>query len=392
MPKIKQKILIVHKYLGFIGGIERYIYETGKLLRDNGYELYGLFEEELTSTSESFKNIFKDLAILSDKNRTEEINKFASLGIKEAFIHKVSDYTLFPELQNKFTTTMFIHDHDYYCMRGHKYYSFNRKNCHRPYNTLFCTACNRPFYRNETGNVRFKAFNPLKHTMLLKKCKNCDRFVVLSDHMKENLIINKFKKYKIHKIYPVIQCNNLPESNTENSNKILCIGQVIRGKGIDLLLKALTKIKANWELNIVGKGNDENFIKGLIKEYKLEKRVSLIGFTLNIEHWYNSSAMVVVPSRWQEPFGLIGPEAFSHGKPVIGFNVGGINEWLKNKINGYLIPAENTDLMAKKIEYLLGNPAKAKSMGINGFKFTQEQFNKNAYLNNISKMLGDSNV
>src|SRR5205085_9652124 len=50
--------------------------------------------------------------------------------------------------------------------------------------------------------------------------------------------------------------------------------------------------------------------------------------------------LVVFPSAWPEPFGLVGPEAGHLGIPVAGFAVGGVPGWLVDGVNGYLAPAD----------------------------------------------------
>ena len=50
--------------------------------------------------------------------------------------------------------------------------------------------------------------------------------------------------------------------------------------------------------------------------------------------------MLVVPSLWPEPFGLVGLEAARHRLPVAAFAVGGIPDWLRPGVNGYLAPGD----------------------------------------------------
>jgi glycosyltransferase involved in cell wall biosynthesis len=62
---------------------------------------------------------------------------------------------------------------------------------------------------------------------------------------------------------------------------------------------------------------------------------------------FESSDLLVVPSLWPEPFGLVGPEAGSRGLPAAAFAVGGIPEWLTEGGNGALahgVPPSPTDL------------------------------------------------
>ena len=57
--------------------------------------------------------------------------------------------------------------------------------------------------------------------------------------------------------------------------------------------------------------------------------------------------LLVVPSLWPEPFGLIGLEAAACGVPAVAFDVGGIGEWLHDGVNGHLAPAQ-----APRVEHL----------------------------------------
>ncbi|HYT66985.1 MAG TPA: glycosyltransferase family 4 protein [Vicinamibacterales bacterium] len=70
------------------------------------------------------------------------------------------------------------------------------------------------------------------------------------------------------------------------------------------------------------------------------------------------ASILAVPSRWPEPFGLVGLEAAAFGTPAVAFDIGGIRDWLTNDENGRLIdPATDSDGMGDAIAQILGNPA-----------------------------------
>ncbi|OLB61772.1 MAG: hypothetical protein AUI11_08225 [Acidobacteria bacterium 13_2_20CM_2_66_4] len=55
--------------------------------------------------------------------------------------------------------------------------------------------------------------------------------------------------------------------------------------------------------------------------------------------WVKTATLAAVPSTWPEPFGLVGLEAAALGVPAIAFDVGGVREWLRPGVNGFLVPA-----------------------------------------------------
>jgi glycosyltransferase involved in cell wall biosynthesis len=71
------------------------------------------------------------------------------------------------------------------------------------------------------------------------------------------------------------------------------------------------------------------------------------------------AGLVVVPSLWPEPFGLVGVEAAAHGVPVVAFDVGGVPEWLIDGVAGHLAPSFPTPVPSLRdaIVHALADPA-----------------------------------
>jgi glycosyltransferase involved in cell wall biosynthesis len=90
-------------------------------------------------------------------------------------------------------------------------------------------------------------------------------------------------------------------------------------KGFDLLIEAFrifAKENAEWTLDIVGEGPEEEMYRQKIAEYELEKRIQIHPFTNNIQAYYSQAQVYVLSSRW-EGFGLVLVEAMAHGLPVV---------------------------------------------------------------------------
>ena len=64
----------------------------------------------------------------------------------------------------------------------------------------------------------------------------------------------------------------------------------------------------------------------MAKSLGLDGRVRFRGFQANPMDWMRRAACVVVPSFWQEPYGLVAAEAVALGRPVVAFAIGGLPE------------------------------------------------------------------
>jgi glycosyltransferase involved in cell wall biosynthesis len=97
--------------------------------------------------------------------------------------------------------------------------------------------------------------------------------------------------------------------------------------------------------------------------------------------------LLVVPSVWPEPFGLVGPEAGLRGVPVVAFAVGGISDWLVNDVNGYLAPGDppTPDGLAEAILRCLSDPARHASLRDGALKMAR-QFNLKDHLSALREV------
>ena len=64
----------------------------------------------------------------------------------------------------------------------------------------------------------------------------------------------------------------------------------------------------------------------------------------------------IMPSIWEEMFGIIGIEWLTARIPMIGSDIGGIPEWLKDEENGFLVPPNDAEQLAQKMELFVENP------------------------------------
>lgn len=125
-----------------------------------------------------------------------------------------------------------------------------------------------------------------------------------------------------------------------------------------------------------GEGGLRQYHEQLAAKLGLNGKVSFTGVIpqAQVPYYYAASDIVVIPSI-QEGFGLVVTEAMACGKPVIGTKVGGILDQIIDGYNGLLVAPRSPSEIAAKILWLIDNPDAAKSIGNNGRKTVEKNFN-----------------
>jgi glycosyltransferase involved in cell wall biosynthesis len=140
---------------------------------------------------------------------------------------------------------------------------------------------------------------------------------------------------------------------------LLFAGQIIRRKGVFTLASAMERVDA--PLVVAGTGPD-------LDELRMATRgspnISLLGYRSGeeLENLYRNARAVVVPSESydNQPFSIL--EAFGHGKPVVGADIGGIPE-LIGADRGWLVPAQDPTALAKALNEAIVDDSAVRSMG-----------------------------
>jgi len=131
----------------------------------------------------------------------------------------------------------------------------------------------------------------------------------------------------------------------KNENQIAYVGRNSHEKGIDILKAAESEINGN-------------VVYCTDRSWEDAMRIM------------KSSSMVVVPSRMESLPTTI-KEAFYLNIPVIGTDIGGIPELIKNNETGILVPPENPSKLAQAINELLSDKEKSEKLAANGNTFVK---------------------
>lgn len=170
-----------------------------------------------------------------------------------------------------------------------------------------------------------------------------------------------------------------PEPISFSPPVFLCYGRVIPQKGFDVALNAFARVHREHpeaRLIFAGDGVLLDSMKELARALEIDKQVDFMGW-VHPEKIYaliNQSSAVIVPSRYQEPFGLVALEAAQMARPVIASRVGGLPEVVVDQQSGYLYENEDAGELAERMLQLIENPALAAELGQGGRKRAEREF------------------
>lgn len=162
---------------------------------------------------------------------------------------------------------------------------------------------------------------------------------------------------------------------------VVFLGQIREIKGVaDFIAMARRISDPDARFLLAGECRDPGKFAGSYAPADLQilaggdTRIRYIGYIKEVENVYHTADIIVVPSRWQEPLGLINLEAGACRKPVVATRVGGIPEVVEDGVNGYLTEPGNVDELVQRVTKLMADPALRTAMGQAGRRLVEQKF------------------
>jgi glycosyltransferase involved in cell wall biosynthesis len=185
------------------------------------------------------------------------------------------------------------------------------------------------------------------------------RLVVLSRYMAEELAAAGLPGAAV--IPPWIEA---PFAEPEPGDAFLLAGRLVAHKAPLDAWQAWRRADCGLPLRVAGAGPLEGALEG----------AQLLGWlpagALGAE--LRRSRALLLPGRWQEPFGMIGIEALAQATPVIASATGGSDEW--TDAGCLRVPSGDIEAMAEAIATLAADPAGALALGRRGRAMVVERF------------------
>lgn len=149
---------------------------------------------------------------------------------------------------------------------------------------------------------------------------------------------------------------------------VLALGRMVADKGFDTLVEAFPSVLAEHpdaRLTIAGNGPERAPLQQRAVELGVPHAIAFPGWTepAAVQQTMADAAVVAMPSRWQEPFGLVALEAGHAARPCVASRVGGLPSIIVDGETGRLVPSDQPAALATAIAALLADPAEAEATG-----------------------------
>ena len=283
-------------------------------------------------------------------------------------VHNILNPYLMERLAESGRALITVQDHRFFCP-GRGKVRADGTLCDRPMG-LTCSECfdDEPYFLKVLELVRAR----------LSALHGFRAIIVLSRYMKRQLAQAGLPDENIHVIPPFVHGLDQTYSPAAFGREILFAGRVVRSKGVFDLLEAMALADHSAKLIIAGAGTVDGEVEDQVRGLGLENRVTFLGWTQHSEMAavYRRARLVVMPSLWQEPFGIVGLEAQALGRPAAAYEVGGVSDWLEDSVTGLLIPHGNILALASCINVLTKEPQLASELGRAARERTAKGFNR----------------
>lgn len=173
----------------------------------------------------------------------------------------------------------------------------------------------------------------------------CSQYIANSFH-KAVVIPNPYN----HELF------KLHEDVHRKTNSLIFLGRLVSDKGVDTLIEALRILKSEKvfpQLSIIGDGPERENLQNQVEKYGLENQVQFQGKKTgtSLVKELNQHQIMIVPSLWKEPFGIVALEGLACGCVIIGSDEGGLKDAIGKA--GLTFPNGDPIVLAQQIKYLL---------------------------------------
>ena len=371
--KILQLVYAFYPYSG--SGNSRVAFEISKELVRRGHEVTvcttNVLERDTMFTPKKDEYILNGIKVHYHKNLFYKPNKIMPLFFSQGVVNeirKIEDYDIIHLHENRFYTSVILHHF--------------AKKYNVPYVLQAHGDLTRAFGKQKLKGLydiffAHRVFNDASKVIALNEVEAEQYKAVGVPDEKIVVIPNGIDLSGYENLPPPGHFKN--RFHIDKGDKVLLfVGRINKIKGIDILLKAFSKLAENLgNIKLAIVGPDDGYlseIETLAETLKINDKVLILGPLYGREKLaaFVDSEFCVLPSRY-EIWGMVVLEAYACGKPVIASRVDGLEDLIQEGYTGFLFEPENVEELAECMNYLL-NDGKNNELGLNCKKIVSQRY------------------
>ena len=363
-----------------LGGVETHVFEIAKRFKSKGYEAEIWSTDLLDFNGERDKQLERVVDGIP-------VRKFHSFEIPSFpfFMYQF----IYPKIVFEFLKLkkddMILHSHSFPSFHSYLALLFHKKFRKVTIVPYFDVNDLEKFTANFFGKLAFR---------ILRFFINKKRDIYLSANTRRekefyvnNLKFNECKVFVVPNGVNIVEFDSITKEevsdirsqyNLEKTFNVLYAGRVAPIKGIDILIKAISKLdNTNIRLTIAGPDFGAlTELQELSQNLDLADRITFTGALERREFCalIKSCDILVLPSYGGEAFGIVLAEAMACSKAVIGSRTGGIAEVIQEGRNGFLFDVGSVEQLSEKIKLLYKDGSLGKKLGAKGRSIVEKNY------------------
>jgi glycosyltransferase involved in cell wall biosynthesis len=215
----------------------------------------------------------------------------------------------------------------------------------------------------------------------LQALRRADLVVSYSSAVDRHLAANGLLRRAVIPYFPTLAAKL--GSGHAARRRVVFAGRLVPSKGVDILIRAAAEVNA--ELVICGEGRQRDELRALAQRIGVESRVCFKGWMSadELADELANASVVVLPSLWPEPFGIVGIEALAAGRPAVASATGGIVDWLEDGVCGLCVAPGDAGALARALGELLDDPDRQRAMGAAGREVVAARFSPERHVDTL---------
>ncbi|MEL6676151.1 MAG: glycosyltransferase family 4 protein [Bacteroidota bacterium] len=390
------KVLQLNDKVGLHGGVETYLSQLIELLPEYGVESVWM-GWKATGKNRFQIYIAPSEEVVFEGSWKESQAYFIAYLEKENIdllhLHSISDRGIIETAFAQRPVFRSMHEPRMFCPGQGKFWRYSEDICTQ----AFGWHCIGHTYTQGCANRHPKrVWQAMKITRfeIKQASQQYEKIIAMSDYMKKEAVLAGIlpEQIEVNPYFtPTAEANAFSE---KAQVRMLYMGRIIPHKGVHLMLEAVRPLLTAYphlRLDILGDGTPFPALehqKGGLEADGTAEQVRWRGWQdrAGIQEYLSEADICIFPSIYPEAFGISGIEAMMRGIPVIGFDVGGVSTWLKDRVSGWLIPRGDVQAMGERLKIWLDDPVKRKQMGENARELALEKFTAGVHLSRLTRL------